>query len=207
MVEPLVAGRPEYIGRYTVDVATERWWWSDTFFGILGFRPGEVMPSLAGLAAHLRPDAMDRGVEAMEHVFATGAPFTLHSRMVDQRGRTRTVLLAGHGEGTDGAAVTAVGGYLIDLTDAQREAGRSDVREALAGALDHRAVIEQAKGVLMVAHGVHADEAFELLRAYSQDSNIKVRDLAERLVELVARDGRPNNEFLRRVLTIFDRVA
>ncbi len=207
VAEPSVVGRPEHIGRYTYDVRTERWWWSDTFGRILGFEPGEAQASLAVLAAHLRPDAMDRGVEALQHVFETGEPFTLHSRMVDQHGRTRTVLLAGHGEGTDGAAVEKVGGYLIDLTDASRDASRVDVQEALAGALDHRAVIEQAKGVLMVAHGVDADEAFQLLRSYSQDSNIKVRDLADRLVELVARDGDPNEEFLRRVLSIFDRVA
>lgn len=206
-VEPLVTGRPEHIGRYTVDVSAERWWWSDTFYRILGFQPDEVTASLSVLATHLRPEAMDRGVEALRHVFETGEPFTLHSRMVDQRGRTRTVLLAGHGEGTDGGAVVSVGGYLVDLTDSRRDASEVDVQEALAGALEHRAVIEQAKGVLIAAHGVDADEAFELLRAYSQDSNVKVRDLAERLVGVVASQGEPNEEFLRRVLTIFDRVA
>lgn len=200
-------GRPEHIGRYTFAASTDQWWWSDTFYGILGFARGEVVPSLAALAAHLRPDGMDKGVEALHAAFSTGEPFTLHSRMVDARGRQHTVLLAGHGEAEDGGAVEAVGGYLIDLTDARREASRVDVQEALAGALEHRAVVDQAKGVLMLAHGVDADEAFELLRVYSQDSNIKVRTVAERLVDLVAREGEPNQEFLRRVLTIFDRVA
>ena len=116
----------------------------------------------------------------------------------------RTVLLAGHGESGDGGRVDRVQGYLVDLTDARRDASRDDVQEALAGALDHRAVIEQAKGVLMLAHGVDADESFALLRAYSQDHNVKVRDLADRLVDLVAKDGRPDEGFLRKVLQIFD---
>ena len=60
---------------------------------------------------------------------------------------------------------------------------------------------------LDIEPALDADEAFQLLRAYSQDSNVKVHTLAERLVDLVARDGEPNQEFLRRVLTIFDRVA
>ena len=59
----------------------------------------------------------------------------------------------------------------------------------------------------MLAHGVDADEAFQLLRAYSQDRNIKVHVLADRLVEGVARDGEPQQELLRRVLTFFDRAG
>jgi hypothetical protein len=59
----------------------------------------------------------------------------------------------------------------------------------------------------MLAHGVAADEAFGLLRAYSQDNNVKVRDIADRLVELVAKDGRPDEGFLRKVLQVFDEVG
>lgn len=199
--------RPDKIGRYTFAVPTEHWWWSDAFYRILGFEPGEVVASMAVLAAHLRPDGMDRSIAVLQTAFETGEPFTLLSVIVDAHGRERTVLLAGHGEAEAGDAVAAVGGYLIDLTDARREASQVDVQEALSGALEHRSVIDQAKGVLMLAHGVDADEAFQLLRAYSQDSNVKVHTLAERLVDLVARDGEPNQEFLRRVLTIFDRVA
>jgi hypothetical protein len=205
-IDALAVGRPQRIGRYKYHVAEDAWTWSDTFYRILGFEPREVVASTAVLAAHLRPEGMDRGQKEVEAAFVTGEPFSFHTRMVDGRGVERTVLLAGHGEDAGGREVEAVKGYLVDLTESRRLASQADVQRALNGALEHRAVIEQAKGVLMLAHSVDADEAFELLRAYSQDSNVKVRELADRLVELVAKDGRPNNDFLRKVLDIFDAV-
>lgn len=205
-IEALAVGQPQRIGRYKYHVRDEAWTWSDTFYRILGFEPREVVASTSVLAAHLRPDGMDRGLKEVEAAFVTGEAFSFHTRMVDGRGAERTVLLAGHGEDAGGPEVQAVKGYLVDLTESSRLASQDDVRRALDGALEHRAVIEQAKGVLMLAHGVDADEAFGLLRAYSQDSNVKVRDLADRLVELVAKDGRPNEGFLRKVLEIFDAV-
>jgi GAF domain-containing protein len=50
-------------------------------------------------------------------------------------------------------------------------------------AMDSRAVIEQAKGVLMAQRHVDADQAFEILRAASQRYNRKLRDIAFGIVE------------------------
>jgi hypothetical protein len=44
-------------------------------------------------------------------------------------------------------------------------------------------VIEQAKGALMLAYALTADEAFALLRSYSQNRNVRIRDIAARLTE------------------------
>jgi AmiR/NasT family two-component response regulator len=44
-------------------------------------------------------------------------------------------------------------------------------------------VIEQAKGMLMLVYGLDAAAAFDLLRWRSQESNIKLRRLAQQLVE------------------------
>ena len=49
-------------------------------------------------------------------------------------------------------------------------------------ALDSRAVIEQAKGVLMATRGLGPDAGFELLREESQRRNIKLRLVAEEVV-------------------------
>ena len=46
-----------------------------------------------------------------------------------------------------------------------------------------RAVIEQAKGMLMSQRQITADQAFEVLTKMSKDSNVKLRDVAQRLVE------------------------
>jgi hypothetical protein len=53
----------------------------------------------------------------------------------------------------------------------------------MAEAMRSRAVIEQAKGILMADHRVTDEEAFKRLVALSQRSNTKVRDVARRLVE------------------------
>jgi hypothetical protein len=48
----------------------------------------------------------------------------------------------------------------------------------LETALQSRIVIEQAKGILARALGVHIDQAFSLLRKASRDRGIKIHDLA-----------------------------
>jgi GAF domain-containing protein len=55
----------------------------------------------------------------------------------------------------------------------------------LRRAMESRAVIEQAKGVLMAQRRVDADEAFEILRDASQRYNRKVRDIAAGIVQSV----------------------
>jgi AmiR/NasT family two-component response regulator len=52
--------------------------------------------------------------------------------------------------------------------------------------VEARAQIEQAKGVLMAAYGITADRAFDILVWRSQETNIKVRELASRFLAAVA---------------------
>lgn len=53
-------------------------------------------------------------------------------------------------------------------------------------AMRSRAVIEQAKGILMSQRRCGADEAFSLLAAASQRSNRKLRDIAQAMVDGVS---------------------
>src|SRR4051794_25917047 len=53
----------------------------------------------------------------------------------------------------------------------------------LREAISSRAVIEQAKGVLMARDGIDADAAFERLRHDSQHRNIKLRAIAQEIVD------------------------
>jgi len=55
----------------------------------------------------------------------------------------------------------------------------------LETALTSRAVIDQAKGILMLRHGYTADEAFEWLSRESQHTNVKLQKVASDLVESV----------------------
>jgi GAF domain-containing protein len=60
------------------------------------------------------------------------------------------------------------------------EAQRAD---QMHDALGNRDVIGQAKGILMERHGVTADAAFSVLSRVSQAENIKLAEVARRLVE------------------------
>jgi GAF domain-containing protein len=62
------------------------------------------------------------------------------------------------------------------LDGVQRLAGQ------LEQAMASRAVIEQAKGVIMALRGLPENAAFEVLRTTSQARNIKVRELAHQIV-------------------------
>ncbi len=60
---------------------------------------------------------------------------------------------------------------------------QATVAEQLQTAMQSRAAIEQAKGVLMAQRRCSPDEAFEVLVELSQRSNRKLREVAEALVE------------------------
>jgi GAF domain-containing protein len=60
----------------------------------------------------------------------------------------------------------------------------------MQAAMRSRAVIEQAKGIVMAERRCTAEEAFAVLTKVSQDSNTKVRDVA---AALVARTAQPSD--------------
>jgi GAF domain-containing protein len=70
----------------------------------------------------------------------------------------------------------------VALANARLYARALHLNEQLSGALESRAVIEQAKGVLMAQQGLAEDEAFDRLRAWSQARNTKLRDVAAEVV-------------------------
>jgi GAF domain-containing protein len=73
----------------------------------------------------------------------------------------------------------------VVVDNAAEYAGATDLVEHLRVALESRAVIEQAKGVLMERHRCTADDAFQRLVAQSQHQGRKVRELAAELVRSV----------------------
>jgi AmiR/NasT family two-component response regulator len=87
------------------------------------------------------------------------------------------------------AARRGVFAYIIDA-DAEELQSAIDITlqrfteyHNLQGAFGRRAVIEQAKGILMACHAVDQERAFEMLRSHSQRNGRKLIDVAEAVVE------------------------
>jgi AmiR/NasT family two-component response regulator len=55
--------------------------------------------------------------------------------------------------------------------------------QSLQGAFGRRALIEQAKGILMARHAIDADGAFQMLRSHSQHNGRKLVDVAQAIVD------------------------
>ncbi|WP_233213636.1 ANTAR domain-containing protein [Mycobacterium hubeiense] len=68
---------------------------------------------------------------------------------------------------------------VVDLDSADDAA----VHVAIADFTAHRAIIEQAKGILMVVYSISCEQAFDILVWRSQETNTKLRRLAEQIVE------------------------
>ena len=87
------------------------------------------------------------------------------------------------------AAKRGVFAYIVDA-DAEELQSAIDITlqrfteyQNLQGAFGRRAVIEQAKGILMARRGIDQEQAFELLRAHSQRNGRKLVDVAEAVVD------------------------
>jgi AmiR/NasT family two-component response regulator len=59
--------------------------------------------------------------------------------------------------------------------------------QELSKALESRAVIDQAKGMLMTRMSYDAEEAFDLMKIVSKDSNEKMIIVAQRMVDSVVK--------------------
>jgi GAF domain-containing protein len=71
----------------------------------------------------------------------------------------------------------------IAVANAKTYGDAIELTRQLQEAISSRAVIEQAKGVLMAREGLDVDDAFSRLRSWSQSRNIKLRDIAKEIVD------------------------
>lgn len=175
-------------GSYRYTAAIDRWEWSEAVYGIHGFGPGDVMPSAELLLAHAHAGDRQNVERLIRACLRDGKLFSQLYRLNDAARGEHWVLIAGEGTAGADGTVTGIRGYLIDLTTPLTRARTKEVARIARKAADSRATIEQAKGALMLVYGLDAHTAFALLSWHSQHANIKLRDLARRLVTGLAGD-------------------
>jgi AmiR/NasT family two-component response regulator len=105
------------------------------------------------------------------------------------------------------AAKRGVFAYIVDTTPEELQSAiditlqRFTEYHSLEGAFGRRAVIEQAKGILMARHAIDSETAFEMLRGHSQHNGRKVADIAAAIIDShqLLVPARPQPSRLRRL--------
>lgn len=166
--------------RYFFD--EDRWEWSPEVARIHGYDPGTVTPTTELVLSHKHPQDRARMVESLEQIRTSKEAFSSRHRIRDTKGRTHHVLVAGNQLRDATGRVIGTDAFYLDLT-ADETANQARVGAEIEKITASRAAIEQAKGMLRVIYGIEDDAAFELLRWRSQLANVKLRQLAEQIVE------------------------
>ncbi len=187
VVEAVAGGTREPVGWFRYHVREDVWTWSAELYEIHGFQPGEIVPTTAVFTSHKHPDDREHTDEVLASVLATGQPFCCRHRIVTTQQKVRTVVTIGQGSIDEAGNVSEVHGYLADITAAAAHASQQEMRDAVEKSAATRADIEQAKGALMVVHGVSADDAFAVLVWHSSRANIKLRELAVMITREISR--------------------
>src|SRR4051794_15800941 len=179
----------EHSGAFHFDPTSGTWTWADELFAIYGFVPGDVVPTTELILSHQHPDDRASVDEFLARALRSGSTGSLWHRVVDVRSQIRQVVTTASGRLDGEGAPVALSGQVVEVTEVVRRAVAHEVDAALELIGQSRPLIEQAKGALMSAYAVDADEAFALLRRYSQQRNVKVREVARVLVEAMSADG------------------
>ncbi|GAA5117149.1 PAS and ANTAR domain-containing protein [Alloalcanivorax gelatiniphagus] len=180
---------PGIVAAFSYDVANDEWEWSDDLYDLHGYSPREIPATTNALMHHKHPEDRARAAGVFAAVIRDGGTYSCYHRIVDRNKRVLSVVSVGSSVLDADGRTAEIRGYYIDLTDARRNETEADVRDALTRKAQAGPWIEQAKGMIMLAEGGTADEAFERLRVSSQRVNRKVADIARDLVEAVAESG------------------
>jgi PAS domain S-box-containing protein len=177
-------GETQRVGRFRYFIEGQRWVWSEQVARMHGYEPGAVQPSTELLLSHKHPDDRAKVAEILERVHA-GGQFSSRHRIVDAAGRTRWVVVVGDRMVDDAGGMLGTEGFYIDVTDSLQ----TGVTQVMSGVVESRALIEQAKGVLMVAYGVDDQRAFDILKWRSQSTKVKLKTVAAELLAEMMRQG------------------
>jgi aryl carrier-like protein len=177
------AGAPQRVGWFRFYFEDQRWEWSEQVQRMHGYEPGTVIPTTELVLAHKHPDDRSQVAETIDEMLHTHRAFSTRHRILDTRGAVHHVVVVGDQLTDHQDVVIGTHGYYVDITPTSDRAHDDLVTARVAEITEHRAVIEQAKGMLMLVYGLDAVAAFDLLKWRSQESNVKLRRLAQQIVE------------------------
>lgn len=169
----------ERVGSFRYFRAEDRWEWSEAVAHMHGYACGQLRPTTALVLSHKHPDDAAEFALLIETVTEQSRPFSGRHRIIDTHGHIHPVLVISERLLDDNGDVLGSQGLYVDLSDVE---DGDTVDAAIADFTAHRALIEQAKGILMMTYGISAERAFDILVWRSQVTNTKLRTLAVQLL-------------------------
>ncbi|WIM90431.1 PAS and ANTAR domain-containing protein [Candidatus Mycobacterium wuenschmannii] len=207
---PAVDADKPGVGSFRFWFVGERWEWSDELARMHGYEPGTVEPTTELLVSHKHPDDRGHVQDHLDRALLSKSSFSSRHRFIDTAGTTHDAIVVADRMLDKTGAVVGTAGYYIDLTATFVENRQSALDEALPDLFEARAVIEQAKGILMAVYRVSPEQAFGVLRWRSQETNTKLRSLAKQLIVEIATQPPPSAEhqatFDHLLLTVHERI-
>ncbi len=170
------------VGSFRYFVLDDRWEWSDEVARMHGYRPGTVSPTTDLVLAHKHPDDNATVGDLILQVYRQGTAVSSRHRIIDSRGKERQLIVVGDRFFENDGAPAGIAGFYIDITDQFEKEVQKRLTEEVMTISARRAVINQAIGIVMLRYGVDNETAFAHLTAMSQQSNVKLRIVAERVV-------------------------
>lgn len=180
---------PCSVGTFDYDMASGILSWSDQLYRIYGYAVGSVTPTTELLIDACHPDDRAQAERILSTALESGTGCVHAHRIVTPSGTTKHIVIVGAGTRDDAGVTSVMSGYAVDVTAATNSVVAESVKDAVSSVVASRAVIEQAKGALMLAFGVDADTAFGVLSWQSQTHNLKLRALAEQVMTDVRNNG------------------
>jgi len=191
MDEALVDIDSDRIGWFRFYFIDERWEWSAEVQRMHGYGNGGVEVTTELVVAHKHPEDRPRVAAMIDDIRRTHRAFGTRHRIVDTQGAVHDVVVIGDHLRDDNGRIIGTHGFYVDITLSRPERDEL-VSAALAEIAVHRAVIDQVKGMLMLIYRIDADQAFEILRWRSQETNVRLRRYVEQVgTELRALEPAP----------------
>jgi hypothetical protein len=201
----------ERVGSFRFLIAGERWEWSDEVARMHGYEPGTVVPTTQLVLSHKHADDKPAVTALIDNMIRHGQPFSSRHRIIDTKARIHVVVVVGDRLVDETGEVIGTAGFYIDITDSYENDVRRRVGQASKDIAADRAVVEQARGILMYVYNFSAQDALSALRWRSQETGLNLRVFCELFVhEVTAADMTP--DLMRRevdhvLLTVHERVG
>ncbi len=181
--EALAGGATQQVGWFRFFFEDQRWEWSEQVQRLHGYKPGTVTPTTELVLSHKHPEDRGQIAATIDEIVNTRRPFSSRYRILDTQGSVRHVLVVGDRMCDDTGKVVGAQGFYVDVTPVVQSGPEDAITVRVAEIAERRSKIEQVKGMLMLVYGIDDTAAFNLLKWLSQESNVKLRALADQIAE------------------------